>query len=149
MCKHGLLKILETKKMHIYVQEVKFSQSIQKLLVIYIDVHSEPKVTLFSFPNVLVTSQIFPKNQYFSENSRIVYSKRYSNLLNFSLGDASLAILEGLFSKIFFPVGPNHGGSSYVTKLDLNPPVSNLWRHLCYCDFRIYAISPNCPLLHQ
>ena len=39
MCKHGLLKILETKKMHISVQEVKFSQSIQQL-VIHIDVHS-------------------------------------------------------------------------------------------------------------
>ena len=53
MREHGLLKILETKKMHISVQEVKFSQSIQQLLVIYIDVYSEPKATLSFFPQLL------------------------------------------------------------------------------------------------
>ena len=74
MCKHGLLKILETN--NISVQEVKFSQLIQQLLVIHIDVHSEQKVTHFFFP------------QCFSKNRRIVYSQRYSNLLNFRLGDA-------------------------------------------------------------
>ena len=51
----------------------------------------------------------------FSENRRILYSERYNNLLNFSLGGAFLAILEGLISKVLCRVGPNHGGSSYVT----------------------------------
>ena len=59
----------------------------------------------------------FSKNQYcFSENRQIVYTERHSILLNLSLGDAFLAILKARISKISFRVGPNHGGSSYITK---------------------------------
>ena len=39
--------------MHISVQEVKFSQSIQQFFVIHIDVHSEPKITISFFPQRL------------------------------------------------------------------------------------------------
>ena len=42
--------------------------------------------------------------------------------MEFSLGDASLAILEGLISKIVFGFGPNHCGFSYVIKLYSKPP---------------------------
>ena len=60
-------------------------------------------------------------NNSFSENRRIVHSERYSNLLNFSLGDAFLAILEDLTSKIFFYIGPDHGGSPMSLNLILSP----------------------------
>ena len=103
MCKYGLLKTLERKKMQISAPEVKFSQSIQQFLASHIDVHSEPKVTTSFFNRRLSLEfeydssppKFFLKinDQCFSENRRIVYSQ---HLLNFSLGDAFLAIVEGL-----------------------------------------------------
>ena len=79
MCKNGLLKIPETAKMHIYVQEVKFYQSIQQLLAIHINVHSEPNVTVSFFPQRLSLEFSHEQNQrpMFSGNHRIVYSEPF------------------------------------------------------------------------
>ena len=111
MCRHGLLKTPKIRKMRISVQEINFYQSIQQRPFF-------PQCLICEFKHDSSPPQFHPRNNNLSEKCQILYPKQSDILSKFSPGDAFLAFLVGIISKISLRVGPNHGGSSYFSKLD-------------------------------